>query len=291
MTDQRIDLPWDVYATPIRARKLARLAVQHAMPANGEHPGHPERIVLQPAFFRQLGGSYEVADHAECPLQDHEAPDASCTCGFYAVEHDEELWRLGGFEPELAVLDVDLAGRVIEHEHGFRASHQRVRRVTIGNVCVRCGRPAVTLRRHWFGGLTPACARHARNPVRLEDVGDALGVPVEFATDDPAPAPRGKRLRFVLAQLVAPIIVLLCGIGLAFATDSGVPLNFAQLGVLGWLLLGPMVFDRIAPRFGLGRRETVRLQRRWSWLVISVVIACDLLITVVAAVVWDAMTA
>ena len=95
----------------------------------------------------------------------------------------------------------------------------------------------------------------------------------------------------MLAQLVVPVLVLLLGIGVAFATDSGVPLNFAQLGVLGWLLLGPTVFDRIAPRFGLGRRETVRLQRRWSWLVVCVVIGCDLLITVVAAVVWDAMTA
>jgi hypothetical protein len=291
MTDQRMDLPWDVYATPIRARKLARLAVQHAVPPSGDSLGRPERVVLQPAFFRQLGGSYKVSDDAVCPLQDHEAPDASCTCGFYAVEHEEELWRLGSYEPELAVLDVDLAGRVIEHEHGYRASHQRVLHVTLGNVCVRCGRAAVSLRRHWFGGLTPACERHAKHPVSLDEVRDALGVPVEFSTDDPAPAPRAKRLRFVLAQLIAPILVLLTGIGLAFTTDSGVPLNFAQLGVLGWLLLGPMIFDRIAPHFGLGRRETVRLQRRWSWLVVCVVIACDLLITVVAAVVWDAMTA
>jgi len=285
------DLPWDVYATPIRARKLARLAVAQAVPPSGDSPGSPERIVLQPAFFRQLGGSYEVAADAVCPLQDHDAPDASCTCGFYAVEDDEELWRLGGYEPELAVLDVDLAGRVIEHEHGYRASHQRVRRVTLGNACVRCGRPAVALRRHWFGGLTPACARHGKHAIAIDDVAAAFGVPVEFAIEEPAPAPRGKRLRFVLAQLVVPVLVLLLGIGLAFATDSGVPLNFAQLGVLGWLLLGPMVFDRIAPRFGLGRRETVRLQRRWSWLVVCVVIGCDLLITVVAAVVWDAMTA
>jgi hypothetical protein len=291
MTDQRSDLPWDVYATPIRARKLARLAVAQAVPPSGDSPGRAERIVLQPAFFRQLGGSYAVADDAVCPLQDHDAPDASCTCGFYAVADDEELWRLGGYEPELAMLDVDLAGRVIEHEHGYRASHQRVRRVTLGNVCVRCGRPAVALRRHWFGGLTPACARHAKQAITVDAVSDALGVPVEFATEEPTPAPRGKRLRFVLAQLVVPVLVLLLGIGLAFATDSGVPLNFAQLGVLGWLLLGPMVFDRIAPRFGLGRRETVRLQRRWSWLVVCVVIGCDLLITVVAAVAWDAMTA
>jgi hypothetical protein len=284
-------LPWDVYATPIRARKLARLGVAHAIPPSSGHPGTSERIVLQPAFFRQLGGDYAVADRAMCPLQDHDAPAADCTCGFYAVEHDDELWRLGSYEPELAVLDVDLAGRVVEHEHGYRASDQRVRRVTVGNTCVRCGRPAVALRRHWFGGLTPACERHARRPVALDTVSHALGVPVAFSTEDAVAAPRGKRLRFVLAQLVAPILILLVGIGLAFAVDSGVPLNFAQLGVLAWLLVGPMVFDHIAPRFGLGRRETVRLQRRWSWLVVCVVIACDLLITVVAALVWDAMTA
>ncbi len=291
MSTPDVHLPWDVYATPIRARKLARLAVAHAVPPHGDDPGRPERIVLQPAFFRQLGTDYDVADRAVCPLQDHDAPAPDCTCGFYAVETDDQLWRLGSYEPELVVLDVDLAGRVIEHEHGFRASDQRVRAVTVGNTCVRCGRPAAAMRRHWFGALTPACAKHAKRPVALDEVGEALGVPVGFSTDDPTPAPRGKRLRFVLAQLVAPILILVLGLAAAFATDSGVPLNFAQLGVLGWLLLGPMVFDRYAPHFGLGRRETVRLQRRWSWLVICVVIACDLLITVVAAFVWDAMTA
>jgi hypothetical protein len=290
VSDGPTSLPWDVYATPIRARKLARLAVVQPVPPHGEHPGTPERIVLQPAFFRQLGGDYSVADRAVCPLQDHDAPAADCTCGFYAVEHDDELWRLGSYEPELAILDVDLAGRVIEHEHGYRASDQLVRGVTVGNTCMRCGRPAVALRRHWFGGLTPACGRHAKRSLTVDAVAAALGVPVTFSTDEPTAAPRGKRLRFVLAQLVVPILILLAGIGIAFTTDSGIPLNFAQLAVLAWLLLGPTFFDRVAPRFGLGKRETVRLQRRWSWLVVCVVIACDLLITVVAALVWDAMT-
>ena len=134
------------------------------------------------------------------------------------METDDQLWRLGSYEPELVVLDVDLAGRVIEHEHGFRASDQRVRSVTVGNTCVRCGRPAVTMRRHLFGALTPACAKHAQRPVALDEVGAELGVPVVFSSDDPTPAPRGKRLRFVLAQLVAPILILVVGLAVAFAT-------------------------------------------------------------------------
>lgn len=278
-----MDLPWDVYATPIAAKKLARLGVQ----SGGEGAN---RVVLLPALFRQLGASYAVSDTAVCPMHDHEAPQARCTCGFYAVESDDELWRLGSDEPEFAVLDVDLAGRVIAHEHGYRASHQHVRRVTLANTCVRCGKPAITLQRHWFGALTPACGRHARQAVSVEDAAAALGVPVEFSTEEPVPTPRFARLQFVLAQLVVPIAILLLGIGGAFVARSGVPLNFAQLGVLGWLLAGPTVFDRIAPKFGLGHRETARLQRRWHCLVVCVAIACDLLITVVAAVVWDAMT-
>jgi hypothetical protein len=279
-----VDLPWDVYATPIEATKLARLGVQ----SNSEGAN---RIVLLPAFFRQLGAPYAVSDTAVCPMHDHEAPQAGCTCGFYAVETDEELWRLGSYEPELAVLDVDLAGRVIAHEHGYRASHQHVRRVTLANTCVRCGKPAITLQRHWFGAITPACGRHAKQAVSAEEASAALGVPVEFSTEEPVPTPRLARLRFVLAQLVVPIAILLLGIGVAFVTHSGVPLNFAQLGVLTCLFASPIVFDRVAPKFGLGRRETVRLQRRWHWLVVSVVIACDVLITVVAAVAWNSMTA
>jgi hypothetical protein len=226
-----------------------------------------------------------------CPMHDHEAPQAGCTCGFYAVESEDDLWRLGGGEPALAVLDVDLAGRVIAHEHGYRASHQAVRRVTVGNTCTQCGKPAVALRRQWFGALSPACGRHAKQAVSVEQVSSELGVPVEFSSEDLAPAPRLARLQFVLAQLVVPVAILILGIGLAIMTNSGAPLSSAQLAVLGWLIAGPAVFDRMAPKFGLGRRETVRLRRRWNWLVVCVVIGCDLVITVVAALAWHAMTA
>ena len=138
-----MELPWDVYATPIAARKLARLGIEH-----GE-------VVLRPAFYRQLGASYGAVARATCPLEGHDAPGADCSCGFYAVADDTQLWRLGADEPELAVLDVELAGRVIEHDHGYRASDQVVRSVRFHGVCVRCGRQADVFGQRRFGGLVP----------------------------------------------------------------------------------------------------------------------------------------
>ena len=127
---------------------------------------------------------------ATCPLDDHDAPAAECSCGFYAVADDTQLWRLGADEPELAVLDVELAGRVIEHDHGYRASDQRVtagalpRHVRALRAAGRGVRPA-PLRRV----CVPACRRCARRAVEPTAVSETLGVPVTFTTDDPAPAP------------------------------------------------------------------------------------------------------
>jgi len=164
-------LPWDVYATPIAARKLARLGIEH-----GE-------VVLRPAFYRQLGASYGVVSRATCPLEGHDAPGAECSCGFYAVADETQLWRLGADEPELAVLDVELAGRIIEHDHGYRASDQTVRSVRFHGVCVRCGRQADVFGQRRFGGLVPACRRCARRALEPAAVADALGVPVELTTE------------------------------------------------------------------------------------------------------------
>ena len=161
-------LPWDVFATPIGARKLARLGIEM------------DRVVLRPAFYRQLGEAYGAVAHATCALSVHEAPAADCSCGFYAVADESQLWRLGSDEPELAVLDVELAGRVIEHDHGYRASDQRVRSVRFHGACVRCGRRAEVFGQRHFGALVPACRRCARRAVDPVSVSETLGVPVAF---------------------------------------------------------------------------------------------------------------
>ena len=185
-----------MFATPIAARKLARLGVEQ------------DRVVLRPAFYRQLGEAYGALAQATCALSDHEAPDADCSCGFYAVADDTQLWRLGADEPELGVVDVELSGRVIEHDHGYRASHQRVTHVQFHGVCVRCGKRAETFAQRRFGGLVPSCRRCAPRPVEPEEVSASLEVPVSFSTDEPAPASIATRLRFVLAQMAAPVLIL-----------------------------------------------------------------------------------
>jgi hypothetical protein len=264
-----MSLPWDVYATPIAARKLARLGVEQ------------DRVVLRPAFFRQLGEAYGARAQATCALSEHEAPAADCSCGFYAVVDDTQLWRLGADEPELAVLDVELAGRVIEHDHGYRASDQRVVHVHFHGVCVRCGRAAETFARRRFGGLVPSCRRCARHPVEPHEVAASLEVPVSFSTDDPAPAPLGTRLRFVLAQMAAPVLILLVTAIVALATSSGIPLACGQLAIVVWLVTVPTLLPRLGERLGIGGTEAVRLQHRWSPVVAAVAIGCDIVLTVV----------
>jgi hypothetical protein len=58
----------------------------------------------------------------------HEAPDEACTCGIYAAREPVTVWTYlrGRDEPPTIrrVLGrVALWGRVVEHEHGWRASH------------------------------------------------------------------------------------------------------------------------------------------------------------------------
>ena len=262
-------LPWDVFATPIAARKLARLGVEQ------------NRVVLRPAFYRQLGEAYGARAEATCALSDHDAPASDCSCGFYAVADDTQLWRLGADEPELAVLDVELAGRVVEHAHGYRASHQRVTRVQFHGVCVRCGRRADTFAHKRFGSLVPSCRRCARRPIEAAEVSASLDVPVSFRTDDPEPAPLATRLRFVLAQMAAPVLILLVTAVVALATGSGIPLACGQLAIVVWLVTVPSLLPRLGERLGIGGTEAVRLQHRWSPVVAAVAIGCDIVLTVV----------
>jgi hypothetical protein len=270
-----MNLPWDVYATPIAARKLARLGIDH------------DRVVLRPAFYRQLGDAYGAVADATCALDDHDAPDAACSCGFYAVADEGSLWRLGADEPELAVLDVELAGRVIEHDHGFRASHQRVRAVRFHGVCVRCGRRAVTFAQRHFGNLVPACEKCARRSMGTEAVSASLGVPVTFTSDEPAPAKLTTRLRFVLAQLAAPVLILVVTAIVALVTASGIPLACGQLAIVVWLVTVPSLVSRIGERLRIGPTEAVRLQHRWSPVVAAVAIGCDIVLTIVVIALRD----
>src|SRR5919201_664846 len=82
-------------------------------------------------------GSWRGWVTASCPLSDtrHDAPAEACSCGFYALKSaDEAAWHLFGRDAGEAVLKpqgsvlgrVRLAGKVIEHDSGYRAERARI---------------------------------------------------------------------------------------------------------------------------------------------------------------------
>jgi len=256
-------LPWDVYATPIAGRKFARLVRRG------------ESLAFLPAFFQANSAPYRAVSVATCELgEPHPAPDADCTCGFYAVGTDEELWRLGSGDPELVVLDVDLSGRVIEHEHGYRASNQHVRKVSIPRRCVRCGREARILNKRMFGAVVPACEKCARRPMTLEDASAALDVPVGFEGEVGTPASPGRRAVLLLAQFVAPLLVLAIAVALAIPFGPWPLLPLGQLAVVIWLLGRPWAVSGLARWLRVPRAEVARLEHRWTASTVVFTVCC-----------------
>lgn len=74
----------------------------------------------------------------------HQAPDLGCSCGFYAFKDVADAAELLSTRPPVgrlfgtALLEVDLAGTVIEFDRGYRAGRQRVLGVELPRWCVAC---------------------------------------------------------------------------------------------------------------------------------------------------------
>jgi hypothetical protein len=74
---------------------------------------------------------------ASCDLYGHVAPDEDCTCGFYAVKLLSQLVAPvppgtsesgvnQGVESGIVLGRVELAGKIIEHDYGYRAERARI---------------------------------------------------------------------------------------------------------------------------------------------------------------------
>lgn len=184
-----------------------------------------------------VGGCYGVEDHAVCVRgHPHTTPDLGCACGFYAFRRRKDAvallarrFGLGGGVVARTLLEVDLAGTVIEHDDGFRAQVQRVLAISVLPWCASCasrgmmvpatclatnGRPALPATawgpyatsivhesqaplREW-PALRPACANCAD---RIDEPGRSLSLP-EVA------AGLGTEVRWLDAGEVAPTRVL-----------------------------------------------------------------------------------
>lgn len=90
-----------------------------------------------------VGAPYAAHDRARCLRErcpvghNHVAPHARGTCGFYGSATDPLDWML----PDAALLDVELFGRVIRHERGWRAGGQRVLGAAFVRGCGSCLQP------------------------------------------------------------------------------------------------------------------------------------------------------
>ena len=130
------------------------------------------QIVHEVNLNHPLGHRTDPWLTARCQMTDHDAPEESCSCGFYAVKSLFTLGRLLSFVPTAWALArmvdrlaatflvagrVDLAGKVVEHDLGYRAERMRIAELLA------------------FGGTEQTVARFARR----------LGVPVGEPIPDP----------------------------------------------------------------------------------------------------------
>ena len=112
------------------------------------------------------------------PAMEHQRPQTDSSCGFYAWKRDVPFpWQAGTW-----LLEVDLYGRVIEHDGGYRAEKQRILSVSPvpGPLCA----PPFTLALGADGSAIQAFCEgciephgHAVSPDRLRRL---LGVEVDL---------------------------------------------------------------------------------------------------------------
>ena len=147
---RRRPLPSEVRASHDRPRgyKVARLAADPASELGG-------------FLGLTVGGRYGYEAAATCQVlagslppprrwgrrhtpTAHAIPDVDCSCGFYAYRDRCDAETLLSGRPPVsrlfgtALLDVDLAGIVIQFDHGYRSGHQRVLGVHVPGWCLPC---------------------------------------------------------------------------------------------------------------------------------------------------------
>ena len=128
------------------------------------------------------------------PSADHDVPDPRCTCGFHGVASKDADEIQGDYASARFVrIEAELYGRVVRHERGYRAEHQRVLSVSIPRRCRAylvcpggiaeqgCTNTPTGLRID-AGEVIASCAEHAPfgGVIPPTDVAKALGTQVRW---------------------------------------------------------------------------------------------------------------
>jgi hypothetical protein len=253
-------------SSPFRAFKIARLVLLRG------------RVRLAPLHRREGSpGFYDASGFAICEEgHDHQPPVWSCTCGFHAVGEVGELWRLGWVRLDTPVLEVELSGRVVQHQHGLRAGFQEVMEVRLADRCHRCGVDATCIgsysRRGPLGPSCRGCAR--RGSFEFADVERDIGVPVRLYPIGGARAPRRVERRVLTAQLVPPLLFAATGVLLGLGTGFDSLVGVAGLLAGGWLVPGRAIATRIMDAAELSLTERHRLLGFRAGMVLLVSLGC-----------------
>lgn len=133
---------------PITGYRLWEFAPDGLRGATGHVWSTPDLVASCPAARR----------HDDLPHTDHLCSSIGHGCGIYAVRDPDRLGRLG--RPGFLLGRVELSGKVVEHDHGYRAGRARVTAVVAhaaslmlvsDDTCVISSlfeRPYPTLREH-----------------------------------------------------------------------------------------------------------------------------------------------
>lgn len=155
--------------------------------------------------------SYEHRDAtaAVCHKRSHQAPQLDCSCGFHAVPSLQQLPDVTEHHHRSVVLEVELGGVVMEHEHGLRAEQQTVLAALFPATCHRCDRPATHLRRGriWRSSCTACAAHRPHEHMNRAQATAELGVEVGFA-DAHRHAARGHRLHVLRAWAMVALVAV-----------------------------------------------------------------------------------
>lgn len=102
-------------------------------------------------FKGVIGGRYDAVADAECERSgfarpEHKVPYVDCTCGFHGLRYRTLLAEAAADYRWYSScdLEVQLSGRFIEGELGWRAEHQEVVSVRVDTTCYRCRRDDVS---------------------------------------------------------------------------------------------------------------------------------------------------
>jgi hypothetical protein len=185
--------PWRYTApaavTPMK-KKLPH--IKETLPILAHRAAHLRATVNGIRLFSLAHGPLEIEDDAVCAcayydlepsqLPRHpECPADFGTCGFYAVPADIEAQH-GSATVDLLV---ELSGKVVEHEFGYRAQHQRILEVRVQRAhCWLCRNVPTHLRFDSYSDARPVCCgphdgvADGGYEISFERTSEILGVPV-----------------------------------------------------------------------------------------------------------------